>query len=641
MSACPSCNAQISDGARFCPACGSTVPVMNQGEDEDPLLGKVIARNFRVESLLGTGGMGRVYKARQISLDKAIVLKVLHPQFNNDPQLVQRFHREARAASRLNHPNSISIIDFGQAEDGTLFMAMELLHGKDLFTLIQQEFPLPEERLARIMIQVCSALAEAHAENIIHRDLKPENIMVEDRRDQKDFVKVLDFGIAKIQDPQDSEGRALTQQGMVCGTPEYMSPEQARGENLDPRSDIYALGVLMFQLTTGDLPFKADSPLGIVTKHITEPPPKPQDVRPDLAITDGVQGIILKCLEKHPERRFQTAHDLGDAWRAWVEQRMDAARHAAAAPKAAEPPRRSTMAMGTPMTFPPPEAVEVAPTPARVTTRTEASFPSDPSMPANGAARPNSSVAVAPVKGSLTAGDLAAVRRSSAGLYMGIAGLALFAAAGAVYFFDEDGPPKGNNLPITDVKQDPVETQKDPVETQKDPVETQKDPVETKKDPVEVKKDPVEVKKDPVEVKKDPVEVKKDPVETKKDPVETKKDPVTKKDPAEKPPKDVKKPPPDGQSEDGDGDGRAEAIRELMGNAEKRMNTSDYEKAISLLEQVRKAVPRDARAARMLGDAHLQNGDLGAACPHYRDFVKLAPKDPKAAAVKARLKGCD
>jgi serine/threonine-protein kinase len=270
MAVCPSCEAQVADGAKFCPSCGSAVPQLPPSDDVDPLLGKVIARNFRVESLLGTGGMGRVYKARQISLDKAVVLKVLHPHFNSDPQLVQRFQREARAASRLNHPNSISVIDFGQADDGTLFMAMELLHGKDLFTLLQEEFPLSEERLARIMIQVCSALAEAHEQNIIHRDLKPENIMVEDRRDQKDFVKVLDFGIAKIQDPSDEQGRALTQQGMVCGTPEYMSPEQARGENLDARSDIYALGVLMYQLVTGDLPFKADTALGIVTKHIIE-----------------------------------------------------------------------------------------------------------------------------------------------------------------------------------------------------------------------------------------------------------------------------------------------------------------------------------------------------------------------------------
>ena len=261
MASCPSCSTPVADGAKFCPTCGSAVPQL-QTEEGDPLLGKVIARNFRVESLLGTGGMGRVYKARQISLDKAVVLKVLHPHFNNDPQLVQRFQREARAASRLNHPNSISIIDFGQADDGTLFMAMELLHGKDLFTLLQEEFPIPEERLARIMVQVSSALAEAHDQNIIHRDLKPENIMVEDRRDQKDFVKVLDFGIAKIQDPSDENGRALTQQGMVCGTPEYMSPEQARGETLDARSDIYALGVLMYQMVTGDLPFKAETALG-------------------------------------------------------------------------------------------------------------------------------------------------------------------------------------------------------------------------------------------------------------------------------------------------------------------------------------------------------------------------------------------
>jgi serine/threonine protein kinase len=333
MAVCPNCSTQVSDGTKFCPNCGSVVPSV-PSNDVDPFLGRVIARNFRIESLLGTGGMGRVYKARQISLDKLVVLKVLHPHFQNDTQLVQRFQREARAASRLNHPNSISIIDFGQAEDGTLYMAMELLHGQDLFNLLQKEFPLPEERVGRIMIQVCSALTEAHEQNIIHRDLKPENIMVEDRRDQKDHVKVLDFGIAKIQDPTEGDGRALTQQGMVCGTPEYMSPEQARGDALDARTDVYALGVLMYQVLTGDLPFKGDSALAIVTKHITDQPVPPRTARPDLRLSEGVERIILKCMEKRPERRYQSAAELAQAWRDWLD-----AQARAAAPSVAPRPR--------------------------------------------------------------------------------------------------------------------------------------------------------------------------------------------------------------------------------------------------------------------------------------------------------------
>ncbi|MEW5854251.1 MAG: protein kinase, partial [Myxococcota bacterium] len=337
---CTNCQSEVAAGARFCPNCGSTV-THTKVEDADPLIGKVIARNFRVESLLGTGGMGRVYKARQMSLDKPVVLKILHPHFNDDQQLVQRFQREARAASRLNHPNSISIIDFGQSEDGTLFMAMELLHGRDLFTVLQEDFPLPEERLGRIMVQVCSALAEAHEQNIIHRDIKPENIMVEDRRDHKDYVKVLDFGIAKIQDPSGEEGRALTQQGMVCGTPEYMSPEQARGESLDPRSDIYALGVLMYQLVTGDIPFKAETAVGIVTKHIMEAPVPPRQARPDLNISAEVEAIILKALHKNRDQRYQTAQELAETWKAFLEHPRAAQTNNAAT--IAEAPRRGTM----------------------------------------------------------------------------------------------------------------------------------------------------------------------------------------------------------------------------------------------------------------------------------------------------------
>ncbi|MBI1946631.1 MAG: serine/threonine protein kinase [Deltaproteobacteria bacterium] len=272
-------------------------------------MGKVVAHKFRIEKLLGVGGMGKVYKARQLSLDKAVVVKVLHDQFREDPQLVQRFQREAKAASRLNHPNSIQIIDFGQDEGGVVFMAMEFLQGQDLFTVLKKQGALPAERIARIMVQVCSALTEAHEQNVIHRDLKPENIMVEDRRGQRDFVKVLDFGIAKIQDAADG-GQALTQAGMVCGTPEYMSPEQARGLQLDARSDIYALGVVMYQLAVGELPFTADTPIGIVTKHILEKPVPPRQRRPD--VDAQLEAIILKAMEKEAGKRYGTVAEMAE-----------------------------------------------------------------------------------------------------------------------------------------------------------------------------------------------------------------------------------------------------------------------------------------------------------------------------------------
>ena len=307
MASCVVCQAGIEEDARFCPSCGAEQPTVAAAEGDDPFLGKTIARNFKIEKLLGVGGMGKVYKARQLSLDKDVVIKVLHDHFRDDPQLVQRFQREARAASRLNHPNSIQVIDFGQDESGVLFMAIEFLNGTDLFTVLQKEGPLPADRIARIMIQVCSALGEAHEMNVIHRDLKPENIMVEDRRGRKDVVKVLDFGIAKIQDPDDKGGQALTQAGMVCGTPEYMSPEQARGQSLDARSDLYSLGVLVYQLTTGDLPFMADSPIGIVTKHILEQPDPPRQKYPQLNVPEKLEAIILKSMAKEAGERYQTA----------------------------------------------------------------------------------------------------------------------------------------------------------------------------------------------------------------------------------------------------------------------------------------------------------------------------------------------
>jgi eukaryotic-like serine/threonine-protein kinase len=191
----------------------------------DEYLGKTIVGKYRIEQMLGEGGMGKVYKATQLGIDRPIVLKVLRQALLSDDRTVRRFQREAKAASRLNHPNSIGVIDFGTAEDGALYIAMEYVQGKDLHHVLSREWPLPEARIIRIVSQVLSALSDAHSAGVIHRDLKPENIMVEQRRGEADFVKVLDFGIAKIMDSAGDDGPALTRAGFVCGTPEYMSPE--------------------------------------------------------------------------------------------------------------------------------------------------------------------------------------------------------------------------------------------------------------------------------------------------------------------------------------------------------------------------------------------------------------------------------
>jgi serine/threonine-protein kinase len=281
----------------------------------DPMPGRVIAGNFRIEKLIGAGAMGSVYKAEQLSLGKQVAIKVLHQHLAHDQKLVTRFKREAKSASMLNHPNSIQIIDSGEDRDGTLFIAMELLTGRDLAQVLRDEFPMPLRRVGRIMHQVLSALDEAHAHGIVHRDLKPSNIMLIQRRGEPDFVKVCDFGIAKATLAEGEEDRAamLTIQGLVCGTPEYMSPEQARSEQLDGRADLYSAAVILFQLVTGDVPFRAESPMGIISRHLSEPLTPPSRRRPDLDVPRAIDDIVARGMEKSRELRFPTAIAFRDA----------------------------------------------------------------------------------------------------------------------------------------------------------------------------------------------------------------------------------------------------------------------------------------------------------------------------------------
>ncbi|MDP1828430.1 MAG: serine/threonine-protein kinase [Archangium sp.] len=298
--------------------------------------------------MIGEGGMGKVYKAIQIALDKPVVLKVLRQALLSDERTVKRFQREAKAASRLNHPNSISVLDFGQADDGAMYIAMEYVQGKDLHHILSREWPLPEARVIRLMSQVLSALADAHSAGVIHRDLKPENIMVEQRRGEADFVKVLDFGIAKIVDGSiDEDGPALTRAGFVCGTPEYMSPEQARGAQLDHRSDLYAVGVIIYQLMCGMLPFDSDSAVGFATKHLTEIPPPPTKRRPDARVSQAMERLIMKALAKNPDDRPQTAEQFRAELMAIEKERRASVgtqnrRAASSAPGLAPVPRKVT-----------------------------------------------------------------------------------------------------------------------------------------------------------------------------------------------------------------------------------------------------------------------------------------------------------
>jgi tRNA A-37 threonylcarbamoyl transferase component Bud32 len=301
---CPSCSTETSPHAQFCGACGNALPREQEG---DPYLGQVVARKYRVEKLLGEGGMGRVYRANQLVLEKPVVLKLLHPTLQKDARTVARFQREAKAASRLNHPNSIDVLDFGQTDDGALFIAMEFVDGRDLHQVLTADWPLSEPRVIRIVTQVLSALADAHQAGVIHRDLKPENVMVMARRGgESDVVKVLDFGIAKIVDGTSEEGPSLTRTGFVCGTPEYMSPEQARGSPLDARSDLYSVGVLLYQMVTRQLPFSSNSAMGFATKHLTEEPKPPNELRPG-SCSRELEALILWALRKEAADRPQTA----------------------------------------------------------------------------------------------------------------------------------------------------------------------------------------------------------------------------------------------------------------------------------------------------------------------------------------------
>jgi serine/threonine-protein kinase len=267
---------------------------------QDPFVGRVIDGRYEIQARIGEGGMGVVYKARQISIDRVIAIKVLNPEMAQDPTWVQRFYNEAKACSRLQHPNTIRMFDFGQTQDSRLFMTMEFLDGISLRDATARG-PIAPQRVIKILIQCCASLAEAHSIGIIHRDIKPDNVFLLNMAGSPDFVKLLDFSVAKLLEGD----RMKTQAGVVFGTPQYMSPEQGRGLPLDARSDLYALGVLAFEMLTGNVPYNDDNPMTIIQMHLHgQVPPMPQ------TIPYSVQTVVRRAMEKDPARRYQSAGEM-------------------------------------------------------------------------------------------------------------------------------------------------------------------------------------------------------------------------------------------------------------------------------------------------------------------------------------------
>jgi serine/threonine protein kinase len=286
----------------------------------DPMLGQVLAGRYLIQRKLGEGGMGAVYLATHNVLEKQVALKVLHGEFARKPDLVERFMQEAKAASRIRHENVIDISDFGTTPEGLVFFAMELLTGHDLHEEIARARLagqlLPWQRSKRIFLQICAALGAAHALGIVHRDLKPENIYLVEFLGEPDFVKLLDFGIAKLTEVADGD-RKLTRTGMLFGTPEYMSPEQARGDTVDHRVDVYAMGCILFQLVTGRVPFEAENFMGVLSLHLTQPPPViPPEVFDSIGAPRALAQVIDRALAKDRNQRFATIDELSRAVRA-------------------------------------------------------------------------------------------------------------------------------------------------------------------------------------------------------------------------------------------------------------------------------------------------------------------------------------
>ncbi len=332
MKVCPACRVDYGGGEVFCPVDATRLVTTSQMrasplDPDDPLIGVVLAGRYVVKSRIGEGGMGLVYEGLHRDIDKRVAIKVLRDDLSRKPEVVARFRQEARSASRIGHDNIVDIFDFGETTRGASYFVMEYLEGEDLGNVLSRDVTVPAERACEIVLQCCKALSATHAKGIVHRDIKPENIFLTQRDGIDDFVKIVDFGIAKMSDIEmdGAPGRKLTKTGMIFGTPEYMSPEQAAGRNLDHRVDVYALGVILYECLSGRVPFEGDTFMGVLTQHLSSPVPAIADVNPNAEVSRELELVIGKALAKEPDDRYEDTEELAEAIRCALEGRLSRA----------------------------------------------------------------------------------------------------------------------------------------------------------------------------------------------------------------------------------------------------------------------------------------------------------------------------
>ncbi len=327
---CPKCQQTVDSDDPFCPRDGTRLLKRSVYEEiataTDALVGQRVSGRYLVIRKLGEGGMGDVFLAEHEDIEKRLAIKVLKDEYSSRPDVVARFKQEAVSASRIKHPNVVDVFDFGQLNDGRFFLAMELLEGRDLADVLSAETVLDPRRAVRIGLQICRALAAAHAKGVVHRDMKPENVFLTMTEDGEEIAKIVDFGIAKIRDlgadPKDAR-RRLTKAGMVFGTPEYMAPEQAAGTEVDDKVDVYATGIILYEMLAGKVPFWGETFMAVLTAQLTQQPPPMISLHPALRISPELNSAVTRALQKDRAARFPSMADFADALAATPEGNLD------------------------------------------------------------------------------------------------------------------------------------------------------------------------------------------------------------------------------------------------------------------------------------------------------------------------------